>query len=132
MGDGKAAEKYGVSTRTIRQWRTDAKETRPDVEAKAAANLQASLQEAHEDRVTARANKIDEAMDEAIAYLLWAAETRTKTPNPLMVQSLVSGIKVLAELRGGASGSDKTPNVFRIEVAPFRDPDGTISRPPDE
>lgn len=106
IGDKAAAEKHGIAERTIRRWRVAAKKDRPEVAEAVAANVREARQEA----VASWQGVIDDTINEAVAYIRWAAKVPVVTegmsveellrlrPSALMVQSLVSAVKVLHEI----------------------------------
>lgn len=135
LGDAAAAKKHKVSTRTLRRWRTAADNERPEVAAQVAENVQ----EARERAVAGWANVIDDTIGEAIAYIRWAAkipvvaegmsleEIARLRPNAIMVQSLVSAMKTLSEMRpkgegeAGTAGSSFQINIIAGSTPPVAD-----------
>lgn len=112
FGDVATAEKHGISTRTIQRWRVAANTERPEIGAAVSANVA----EARSKAISEWASVIDDTISEAVAYIRWAAEVpdgKKERPSALMVQSLVSAVKTLHEMKGG-NGDKPAPTTINI------------------
>lgn len=129
LGVEKAAKQHGIAARTVYRWKSDLDTKRPKMAQEVAASVTETISDARQTTVANWIADLEAAMAEGVDFVRRACQVGSPK-NAMMVQSIVSGLKVLNELKGGPLANDKATSTFRVVVEPFQRADGTIPEPP--